>query len=454
MAKPKIDLLLEITRWPEWQGLTALQKDFFVKFFHKENIFLTGPAGTGKSYTVNLLFKFLDSKGMFYGKTATTGVAALNIGGTTVHSWSGMGLADEHGMDLLNKVKDNVKARKRIESSKVLVIDEVSMAKGELIEKLDIVCQYIRDSDKPFGGIQVVFVGDFMQLPPVFSHNEEERFAFESQAWLTSKITTIHLTEIVRQHDEPHFAKFLNDVRMGAVSDLSVLSECVGRKFPDDGIKPVKLFCKNIDVNSHNEKELAKIASAERTYGANDEGADSWKLFFDKNCPAPTHLRLKKGAQVILLVNKDVEMGLVNGSVGIVQNLYDSSVEVKFACGTVLVEYNNWEVKQNEFDTLTGTMKKVVLAKRRQIPLKLAWALTIHKAQGSTLDRAEIDIGEAFAAGQVYVALSRVRNLKSLSVKSFSSNKITVNKKCLNFYKEQASVKPTESEFFNTHDDT
>jgi ATP-dependent DNA helicase PIF1 len=239
---------------------------------------------------------------------------------------------------------------------------------------------------------------------------------------------------------------------MGTVSDLSVLSECIGRKFPDDGIKPVKLFCKNIDVNSHNEKELAKIASAERTYGASDEGADSWKLFFDKNCPAPTHLRLKKGAQVILLVNKDVEMGLVNGSVGIVQNLYDSSVEVKFVCGTVLVEYNNWEVKQNEFDTLTGTMKKVVLAKRRQIPLKLAWALTIHKAQGSTLDRAEIDIGEAFAAGQCYVALSRVRNLKSLSVKSFSSNKITVNKKCLNFYKEQASVKPTESEFFKNDD--
>jgi ATP-dependent DNA helicase PIF1 len=448
MSKQKIELLLELTRWPEWQGLTELQKEFFVKFFEKKNIFLTGPAGTGKSYVANLLFKFLDSKGIFYGKTATTGVAALNIGGTTVHSWSGIGLADEQGMDLLTKVKDNPKARKRIQSSKVLVIDEISMAKGELIEKLDIVCQYIRDNDKPFGGIQVVFVGDFMQLPPVFSYNEEEQFAFESQAWISAEVETLHLTEIVRQHSEPHFAKFLNDVRMGTAKDLNILSECINREFPNDGIKPVKLFCKNIDVNLHNEKELAKIPFAEKIYNAIDSGADSWKSFFDKNCPAPTSLKLKKGAQVILLINKDIEMGLVNGSVGIVQNLYENSVEVKFAYGTVLIENNNWEIRQNEFDALTSAMKKVVLATRKQIPLKLAWSMSIHKAQGSTLDRAEIDIADAFASGQVYVALSRVRSLKSLSIKPFSSNKITVNKKCLNFYKEQGNINCIESQFF------
>jgi ATP-dependent DNA helicase PIF1 len=391
----------------------------------------------------------LDSKGIFYGKTATTGVAALNIGGTTLHSWSGMGLADDNGMDLINKVKDNSKAVNRIKSSKVLVIDEISMAKSELIEKLDIVCQVIRDDERPFGGIQVVFVGDFLQLPPVFDKTENEQFAFDSEAWRSAKIRVVHLTEIVRQHDEPHFAKFLNEVRMGTAKDLGMLKECVDREFPQDGIKPVKLFCKNIDVNGYNDKELEKLKHVSRTYGSMDDGGESWKQFFDKNCPAPTYLKLKKGAQVILLVNKDVENGLVNGSVGVVENLYDNCVEVRFENGLFVIEPHAWEVKQNEFDHLTQTMKKTVLAKRRQIPLKLAWALTIHKAQGSTLNRAEIDISEAFAAGQVYVALSRVRNLKSLSVKPFSSKKIMVNKKCIDFYKKEEQKQEEQLEFFD-----
>jgi len=449
MAKLKTILLDKFSKWPEWSGLTELQREFFRKFFQRKNIFLTGPAGTGKSYAVHLLFKFLDSEGIFYGKTATTGVAALNIGGTTLHSWSGMGLADDHGMDLINKVKDNSRAVNRIQSCKVLVVDEISMAKAELIEKLDIVCQVIREDERPFGGIQIVFVGDFMQLPPVFNKLEEEQFAFDSQAWKAAGIRTIHLTEIVRQHDEPHFAKFLNEVRMGTVKDLDVLNDCIGRKFPQDGIKPVKLFCKNVDVNAYNNGELEKIKNASRTYGSFDEGPESWKQFLEKNCPAPTYLKLKKGAQVILLVNLDVENGLVNGSVGVVENLYDNCVEVRFEQGLFVVEGHNWEVKQNEFDQLSKTMKKIVLAKRRQIPLKLAWSLTVHKAQGSTLNRAEIDIGEAFAAGQVYVALSRVRNLKSLSVKPFSSKKILVNKKCIEFYNKQEEKREEQLEFFD-----
>jgi ATP-dependent DNA helicase PIF1 len=449
MAKLKTLLLDEFSKWPEWNSLTELQKEFFRKFFQRKNIFLTGPAGTGKSYAVNLLFRFLDSKAIFYGKTATTGVAALNIGGTTIHSWSGMGIAEEQGMDLINRVKDNTRAANRIKSCKVLVIDEISMAKSELIEKLDIVCQVIRDDGRPFGGIQVVFVGDFLQLPPVFDKLENEQFAFDSEAWKSAKIRVIHLTEIVRQHDEPHFAKFLNEVRMGVAKDLKMLNECIDREFPDDGIKPVKLFCKNVDVNVYNGKELEKIKHPSRTYGSMDEGGEAWKQFFDKNCPAPTYLKLKRGAQVILLVNKDVENGLVNGSVGVVENLYDNCVEVRFEQGLFVIEQHAWEVKQNEFDHLTQGMKKTVIAKRRQLPLKLAWALTIHKAQGSTLDRAEIDITEAFAAGQVYVALSRVRNLKSLSVKPFSSKKITVNKKCIDFYKKEEEKQEEQLEFFD-----
>lgn len=444
MVKINQSLFTSFKQLEEYKNLTSLQKKFFRDFFSGRNIFLTGPAGTGKSYCVSLLFKFLDLHGIFYGKTATTGVAALNIGGTTMHSWSGMGLADDHGMELLDKVNQNKKAVNRIKNAKVLIIDEISMANSSLVDKLDIVCQYIRNKDRPFGGIQVVFVGDFCQLPPVFKGFEKESFAFESQAWRDAKVKTVHLTEIVRQHDEPEFAKFLNEVRLGRATDFSILMGCIDRKFPNDGIKPVKLFCKNVDVSRYNHDELHKIKAKSQFYHATDNGGEQWEKFFDKNCPAPTDLELRVGAQVILLINLDVALGLVNGSVGTVTEMHDNSVSVSFASGTQVIEAFKWEVKQNEFDSLTGAMKKVVLASRSQLPLKLAWALTIHKSQGATLDRAEIDVSEAFAAGQVYVALSRVRNLRSLKILSFSPHHIKVNKKCLDFYNLQEEEKEIE----------
>jgi ATP-dependent DNA helicase PIF1 len=448
MARLEKVLLGKFIQRPEWNGLTNLQKVFFRSFFDGRNIFLTGPAGTGKSYAVSLLFKFLDEMQVFYGKTATTGVAALNIGGTTLHSWSGMGLADDNGMELLDKVSSNSKASNRIKHSRVLVIDEISMAKSDLVEKLDIVCQFIRNNDKPFGGIQLVFVGDFMQLPPVFKHFEEERFAFESQAWRDAKVKTIQLVEIVRQHDEPHFAKFLNSVRLGTAENYNLLEDCVGRSFPDDGIQPVRLFCKNINVDAYNRAELAKIHAPSQHYYAVDEGSESWRAFFDKNSQSPTELELKVGAQVILLKNLDVLKGLVNGSVGIVEKLYDNLVDVKFINGVFPVEFHKWEIKQHELDPVTNTMRKVIVATRKQLPLRLAWALTVHKGQGSTLDRAEIDVSEAFACGQVYVALSRVRNLSSLRINRFHPGKIMVNRKCLNFYTQKDEQDEEEKKFF------
>ncbi len=452
MAKLEKILLAKFIQRPEWKGLTKIQKEFFRSFFDGRNLFLTGPAGTGKSYAVHVLFKFLDEMEIFYGKTATTGVAALNIGGTTIHSWSGMGLADDNGMALLEKVSDNSKAVNRIKACKVLVIDEVSMAKSDLMDKLDIVCQFIRNNERPFGGIQVVLVGDFMQLPPVFKGFEAELFAFDSQAWGDAKVKTVHLTEIVRQHDEPHFAAFLNEVRMGKAKNYDVIKECFDRVFPDDGIRPVRLFCKNIDVDAYNKSELNKLPGKLHSYYSTDEGSDTWKQFFDKNSQAPSKLELKVGAQVILLKNLNPAEGLVNGSVGVVEKLYEGTCEVKFATGIFPIDPHEWEVKQNELDPITNLMKKVTVAKRKQLPLRLAWALTIHKGQGSTLDRAEIDVSEAFAAGQVYVALSRVRNLKSLRIKSFNPNKIMVNKKCLDFYIKNEQKLEEQASFFDTED--
>lgn len=449
MASVNRSLLNVFKQRPEWKTLTKLQKEFFYQFFHKKNIFLTGPAGTGKSHCINLLIAFLDEMEIFYGKTATTGVAALNISGITIHSWSGMGLADDNGMALLDKVSGNSRACGRIKNSKVLIVDEVSMAKSDLIEKLDISCQFIRNNEKPFGGIQIIFVGDFLQLPPVFTHFEREVFAFESQAWRDARVTTIHLTEIVRQHGDPKFAEFLNSIRLGVCKNYDILDECMGREFPKDNIVPVKLFCKNIDVDSFNKAELNKIVSPSRHYYCTDEGGEMWSKFFEKNCRAPAALELKVGAQVMLLKNIDTAAGLVNGSVGVVTSLLPEFVEVKFTNGEFhVLEPQKWEIRQNEDDGL-GNMVRKVVASRKQIPLKLAWALTIHKSQGQTLDRAEINASEAFAAGQVYVALSRVRDLASLRLNNFHPSRVMVNQKCLDFYNTRP---PIEADFFEEED--
>ncbi len=449
MAVINRHLLLEFQKRPGWEGLTELQKEFFLNFFAKRNIFLTGPAGTGKSYCINELIDFLDDVGHPYGKTATTGVAALNIGGTTIHSWAGIGLGDDDGTDLLDKVSSNKKATNRIKGAKLLIIDEISMAKADLVEKIDIVCQFIRNSGAPFGGLQVVFVGDMLQLPPVFNRMEEEMFAFDSEAWKSAGIKTVHLTEIVRQHDEPAFAAFLNEIRMGTAKNFDILEPCLTRVFPDDGIKPVKLFCKNYDVDAYNAAQLAKIEGPVKTYYSVDDGPTNWKQFFDKNCRAPNPLHLKVGAQVMLLTNLAIESKLINGSVGVVEKMYDDCVEVRFANGTFPIEPFKWEMKQNEIDVF-GQMKRVPIASRKQIPLKLAWSITVHKSQGATLDRAEVDASEAFACGQIYVALSRVRNLSSLKLKRFSPTKITVSKKCIDFYRKADEDKAQVEQFFET----
>jgi hypothetical protein len=445
MSSISKSLLSEFKIREEYKHLTMMQKEFFEVFFSKKNIFLTGPAGTGKSYCLNALFDFLDIKEIFYGKTATTGVAAINISGTTIHAWSGMGLGDAEGMQLLDKVEKNRKAKYRIKNAKVLVIDEISMATANLLEKLDICCQYIRNNGKPFGGIQVIFTGDFLQLPPVFGKFEEEIFAFESQAWKDADVYPIHLTEIVRQHDDPKFAELLNEIRTGQTKNFDMLKACENRTFPDDGIQPVKLFCKNINVDDYNNIELNKIKSPTKTYTSVDTGGEGWISFFDKNCKAPTELKLKVGAQVMLIKNIDITEGLVNGSVGIVEGLQDGFVIVKFTNGnTQVIEPQTWEIRQNEDDGY-GNMNSVLVASRKQIPLRLAWSVTIHKIQGSTLDRAEVDISDAFASGQVYVALSRVRNLNSLKIKSFSPRAVIVNKKCIEFYNHRRKI---EAEFF------
>lgn len=431
-----IELLEKFKKEDSYSKMTKLQKEVVLNIFHGRNILLTGPAGTGKSFTLTAIFDFLEREGVYFAKTAMTGVAALNIGGSTLHSWAGIGLAEEAPEQLVSTVRRHKSAKDRIKAAKILFVDEISMASAELLDKLDFVLRFFRKSVRSFGGIQVVFVGDFLQLPPVFKQWNRvvlENYAFDSKAWKNAKIKIIHLTEIMRQSDSG-FSNMLNKIRVGDTSDLELLKSRIDYVFPNDGIEPVRIYCKNIDVNQYNRSRLSSLKTNSRVYIADEFGSKHHIEFFNKNCPAPQALELREGAQVMLLVNHDSMFGLVNGSVGIIQKLETGQVEVKFTNGhTSIIKPHKWELKE-EYIAIDGKVKMKVVACRKQIPLKLAWATTVHKQQGSTIDRAEVDVTEAFACGQVYVALSRVRDINSLSVKPFSANAIQVDKRCLDFY--------------------
>jgi len=417
-------------------SLNKEQMAFFKEVAAGNNIFLTGEAGSGKSFCTKILKDFLNQEGIPYGIAASTGVAALNVDGLTIHSWAGMGLADESVDSIINNsVNRNKKARARIRDSKILIIDEISMLSADFLDKLNEVLQYFRFDMSPFGGMQMIFVGDFLQLPPVFKTVNQKGFCFESSSWKNAKIKNVVLKTVMRQDNSSDFARMLNDIRLGKTDSLSVLQSRVDAKFPNDGIQPIKIYCKNVDVDTFNKQELLKIKEESRHFHSIDNGSEHHIKFFDRNCPAPKILELKKGAQVMLLKNIDLDRGLVNGSIGKVESFCTAGVEVKFSAGKAIVEIDEWSIKEQAigFDKKTFYKK---IATREQIPLKLAWASTVHKCQGSTLDRVELDLNEAFATGQVYVALSRVRNLESLSVKPFSKDKIIVNKECLNFYEK------------------
>lgn len=423
---------------PEWSELTEGQKTFARRFFETDNNhFLTGSAGVGKSFIINTLSHFLISRGVAMGKTASTGVAAFNIGGQTLHSWMGIGLGDEDTVSLIARVKKSKKAQERIKNVKVLLIDEASMIKGELLDKVDVILKYFRYSEQPWGGVKVILTGDLLQLLPVFKPGEIKTYAFESRAWREGKIQVTHLTEIVRQDNNGKFAALLNELRFGDTTNIGLLKERVGIK-PPPGVQAVSLYCRNVDVDRINREKLAEIKAPSKFFDAKDTGMPHHIEQFNKNCPAAQRIELKKGAQVICLANINVYSGIVNGSVGTVTGFNNEGVEVKFKTGTAIIAENTWEIKEQEV-TVSGSMKYRVVATRTQIPLKVAYALSVHRAQGQTLDCAYLDMNEAFASGQSYVALSRVRNLESLYLEDFCPSRVIVDPKCAAFYKELTS---------------
>jgi ATP-dependent DNA helicase PIF1 len=402
----------------------------------RQNVFITGPAGVGKSFCMRRIIKALNKSGVETAVTASTGVAATHIEGTTLHSFAGVGLAKGALDAILAKVHKSQHAMARWASTEVLIIDEISMVEGALLTALDAIARDVRNSNEPFGGIQLVLCGDFLQLPPVKLTNG---FAFQSPAWAAANITTIELTEVVRQ-DNPRFIRVLNELRVGICRrpTTKILANChisVRGPPPDDGIMPTRLYCTRKDVHRENNDNLETLDSPLVTIKATDVIKPNQRSRAPQpddamikqtrrlmNNKAPSELPLKVGAQVMLTRNWK-EHRLVNGSRGVVVSLDLEHIDARDYQLSKGVEAGMYLCPTVRFDNGATVLVPPVTSYlpvgsaglvRTYLPIQLAWAITVHKSQGMTLTRAAMSLGDAFSEGQVYVALSRVKSLDGL----------------------------------------
>lgn len=397
--------------------LTQAQEQVITALRDGKNVFMTGPGGTGKSTIIkHVVENFSD-----VGVTALTGSAAVLIRGTTTHSFLSVGLGKGTVPELVRRVRKSKKKRNWT-ATRLLVVDEISMMSAELFDKLNKLGKIIRDTNLPFGGMQLLFSGDFLQLPCIGGN-----FCFTAETWDECIDVTIHLTEIIRQKDG-EFQEILTRARFGKITDddVKILSRNEGAE-GNDGIIPTKIMCKRADVDELNKHELDKLPGEVYEYELEIEKPRNLEIDPMKHCNAEMRLNLSIGAQVMLVVNLHVESGLVNGSRGVVINITETGLPiVKFKNGHVLpIQYHEW--------TVTEDNNKVV-ASIFQIPLRLAWAITAHKSQGATLDAAEIDLDGVFECGQAYVALSRVKTLANLTTYNLSKQSFKANQAAIDFY--------------------
>lgn len=373
------------------------------------NAFLTGEPGAGKSYTVEQFKKWLDTQGKEYAITASTGIAASHIDGKTIHSWSGLGIRRGLNKEALDGVARNHWIVQKIKPVKVLVIDEISMLDAVVINDISNILQVVHNNKKPFGGIQVVFVGDFFQLPPVVKGNEERRFAFEAEAWIMANPQICYLTEQHRQSDGV-FLEVLSAMRTCSITEehKAILAGCLNHKKPE-----TRLYTHNADVDRLNSDELAKLTGKPHEYKMQEWGDEKLIETLKRNCISPEKLILKEGA-VVMFTRNNFDAGYVNGSIGKVTGFSKG--------GDPIVKLQSGMTVRPELAEWTWTQRREVKAYIRQLPLKLAWAVTVHKSQGMSLDSAAIDLTSVFEFGQGYVAISRVRTLEGLCLKGLNDN--------------------------------
>lgn len=391
------------------------------------NVYLTGPAGSGKTFLLNQYVNFLKSKKVAVGITASTGIAATHMSGRTIHSWAGLGIKDELNSDHLTKLLKNINFRIRFLSTRVLIIDEVSMLHSFRLDMVDKVCRAFKKSDLPFGGLQVILSGDFFQLPPVSKNGEDDSFVHTSNAWNNMNIKICYLAEQHRQQDQS-FLKVLNSIRSGDVTD-DVLELLATRfnKSVSSPITPTKLYTHNMDVDAINNLELDKIKNEPQTFRMHSKGDKHLVEMLKKGCLASEELILKKGA-VVMFVKNNFDKGYVNGTIGKVIDFDSSGLPIVKTLKNkeIIADPAKWEVEENE----------VVKAEISQVPLRLAWAITVHKSQGMSLDVAEIDLSKSFTFGMGYVALSRVRSLDGIKLMGLNDIALRVNKDVIDLDKQ------------------
>lgn len=385
------------------------------------NLFITGTAGSGKSY---LLKQLKDYYGRTFHLTASTGISALNINGTTIHSWAKLGIGANPEDRIAKMIAKDQKCLSKILSCRYLAIDEISMISDKLLYLLHKVLVLVRKNTNPFGGVQLILLGDFLQLPPVLK--DDESLCLNSQIWLHANIETVLLTTNFRQKDDTGYFSLLKDIRKGINVDHAhyKLQDRVGQPYPED---VTRLVSHRDKVREINQIFLDRITLPVKTYKGKYTGSE-----MDINAHKSPYIEMeeiefKKGSKVMLNYNVSLKDGLVNGLIGSITSFSPNGLPVVlFENGDEIeVRPMTWEIEDS-----TGR----VIFSFTQLPLQLAWAVTIHKSQGCTFSNLHIDLSKCFADGQAYVALSRVKSLEGLYLEPFDRGRIRTNKLIVDYY--------------------
>ena len=388
-----------------------------------ENVFLTGSAGAGKTYTLNQYINYLKVRKVPVAITASTGIAATHMNGMTIHTWAGIGIKDTLSDDDLKRMKERKYLKEHLENAQVLIIDEISMLHAKQLNLVNQVLKYFKESDEAFGGIQVIAAGDFFQLPPVGRNGEQNRdkFCFMSNAWVEAKFRVCYLTEQHRQ-DDSALNDILNAIRAQNIQQqhIQALNET---RDQDIGETFTRLYTHNMDVDSINFQHLNAIDGTDHQFVAVTDGNEKLIETLKSSVRAPDELTLKKHAKVMFVKN-NFDMGYINGSLGEVIGFEEDDElgmlpKVKMTDGTtLLVAPETWSVDNEGGKTI---------ASLQQVPLRLAWAITIHKSQGMTLEAAEINLSHTFEKGQGYVALSRLKSITGLRLLGFNDQALELD---------------------------
>jgi ATP-dependent DNA helicase PIF1 len=385
------------------------------------NILLTGSAGTGKSYTIKYIIEYLNNANKKYAITASTGTAAVIIGGQTLHSFLGLGLGTGTVKEILNNILKNKKKHESILNLEVLIIDEISMIDKDLFEKISLILSIIKSNDVYFGNIQIILVGDFCQLAPV-----KGKYCFLADIWNKMNIKIVLLEKLIRHDEDLLFQQILKIVRKGRCTDniIKVLNKLKDTEF-ENGIIPTKLYPINVNVDKINNIEIEKLKACgniSKTYTAissSDKEKEVGKFTIE----------LTLNAQIIIIRNINVEESLVNGTRGIIKHLGNDFVVINDINGNIhTIKY------------FTDTFNNSISSKSSYIihmPIRICYALSIHKSQGMTIDALELDLGpNIFTCGQSYTALSRARKLSSIKIIDIDKDSFRTNIDVKNFYKD------------------